>query len=421
MPRRNRRRFSRKSPSITYCSHTDDGGYCCTNTSRPGAMWCEVHSMMGDGMMGNQVMNYFGFRPARTPDNAYRQNSLPSLWTNPYTAQASQDALEHPKQPEVKPVSLTVSSTGTGGAKSIQSKQQAALSSKPSGWWALAMPPPTQFAPAKPLTPLKEALKSSGRLFTFMLNHYGQNWIEAVAARPANSSNTAQKKLVDFINSQSGVDTSHLFDADKTDKEIKLTLDAGVKYFDVFAEVVARDDMEHWHPYIFQDLLNRVKFADPEKRIQKKMDLIDALVEEKAAIAGASFASLKTRVLLWVESKGITITFMKNDDYRAVKPIPLPPQGVAEYNTDMLMGYASEAAVKAKKIVSKDLDMSNPSQLVKTVLQRYVDLDAILCTNSSTGQNEPCTAWVFEKAQLLKGVLTDWNDYITKNAPPFAP
>lgn len=384
-------------------------------------MWCDTHYMM-DSRMDNQVMEYYGFRSARTIDNAYMRGSMPSLWTNPLTAQASQDALDHPQQPDAKSVSFASAAPKAGTAVAVQSKQQAALSPTPSGWWAQAMTPPAQLAPAKPLTPMKEALKSSGMLFTFMRDHYNtDDWVSAVLARPANPSYAAQKTLAKFIDSQSGVDVSHLFDEDPTDpKEIVLTTNAGVKYFEVFAEVAARENIVRWHPYIFQELLNRTKFADQAKKDATKLDLIDALVSKTKTNVGTSFTSFKTAVLLWVDSQKVTVTYVKDKGFTHILPAPLPGPDTEQYNTDVLMGYASEVAVKEGKIATtKDLDMNQPAMLVMYLFDRLAAMDSVLCDNASTGQKEPCSAWVIGQAKLMQGTARNMSDYIAQNKPPF--
>ena len=139
MPRHHsiRNRRSARIADRTYCRHTDDGGYCCTSAAHPGAVWCETHNVMYQRGIDSSILGYEPGAPSLSAVDPYStaRGSLPAVWTNTLTAEASQAALQNAgvspqaaagaltaaiAQPAQRHVNLPVGKTAPAGVSPAQ-------------------------------------------------------------------------------------------------------------------------------------------------------------------------------------------------------------------------------------------------------------------------------------------------------------
>lgn len=408
-----RRSRSGLAADRTYCRHTDDGGYCCTSATHPGAVWCEAHDIMFQRGM-DPLMGYTP-EPRLSAVDPYStaRGSLPAVWTNNMTAEASQAALQNAGVTPANVAAATVAQP-TAVAAAYQQQQLQAHATLPVGQVV-----PTGVSPPSPPVPLGTAIRGF-EPFRFLVDHYGTaDWVAEAIARPAVKSTTNQRKLAEYIASKSGIDVGDALDTVSSGKDIKLAASAGVAFADVVAEVAAREHLWKWHPYL-QALVMRAGGSAEDQRV-RRLDMIDALADSQDTdLGGEGYDSLFAKARLRIDALGLDINRLKTPPFPDLLPEPLP-RYIA---TDVLMGKVSELASDPGTLALPEPQLQDMKEAIKRTRARMDSLNArMFCADAgSSSFDKTCGDWVSSKVAIMTDVPSDLSgylDYANQHIPEF--
>ena len=385
--RRNRHRRALRRASQQYCQYTDDGGYCCTSPSHPGVVWCEAHQTMGDRGM----IPLAGYDQMDTYSRA--RGSLPAIWTNPLTAQASLLALNSVPalSPSIPRVPVPISLPVMQGA-------------------------PVRISPPQPPVPLGVAIRGF-EPFKFIVDHYGvDDWTAEIIARPVTKSTTNQRKLAEYIVSKIGIDVGDALDQISSGKDMKLTASAGVSFADIVAEISARESMWDWHPYLQVLILRSGGSADEQRA--KRLNMIDALVD--SADVDEGYDSLFGRAKLKIDALGLDINRLKVPPFPDLLGSPSPK----DIAMDVLLGKVSELSSNPLTLAMPEPDIANMSEAIKRSKDRMDSLKTrLFCANAGASTfDKTCHDWVSSKVAVMTTIpnnLQEYIDYADQRTPEF--
>jgi hypothetical protein len=288
--------------------------------------------------------------------------------------------------------------------------------------------------PAAPLEPLSDAIVKINvdNPFTFLVNHYkvdGKDWIKVASSRQANKSNQAVKKLIAYINAQSGIDAVEALSATDDGQELKLTRSAAVSLRDLLSEVQARQNLWDYHPYL-QVIMERTGGSTEDKQ-NKRLDLIDAMVvfnsdsPEGRLLFGLSYDILYQQAGL----RYIPMFRSQNALYICKNPDVLDKPDPKEIALDILQGKVSELTSSAKTLklpepqwpsgTNKDVEFQ---RMLEKVARRINALQTSMYCSVSGETSKTCVDWINDKIKVFTDNptnLEEYLDYASQNLPEF--